>query len=95
MKAVITTVVILLAVIFFCGSVSLGGNSVFGHIDNALGTTFFMRVHYLTYWFLYTGREKVESGIQDTSKKIDNFSERPAGIDKKKYYRKLDDASQH
>ncbi len=95
MRVVIAVIVILLATIFFCGSVNLGGNSIFGHIDTALGTNVFMKVHYLTYWFLYRSRQTVESEIDDTSKKIDNFSERPAGIDKKKYYRKLDEASQY
>lgn len=94
MKVVIAVIVVLLATIFFCGSINLGGNSIFGHIDNALGINFFMRVHYLTYWFLYSGKQKVESEIDGTSKRIDNFAERPAGIDNKKYYRKLDEASQ-
>lgn len=95
MKWVIAAIVILLATIFFCGSVSVGGNSIFGHMDSVLGTNLFMRVHYLTFWFLYRSGEQVEEGYQETTRKIDRFSEKPAGIDKKKYYRKLDDASQY
>jgi hypothetical protein len=94
MRAFIITLIVVLAVIFFFGAVSVGGRSLFGHIDYALGTNVCMTLHRTVFFFLYRGQDTVREGVGTTKSDIDRFQRAPAGFDKKRQYEKLDEAAQ-
>ena len=93
MKALIITVIVILLVIFVGGAVPLGGASLFERIDSLIGTNALMGLHYATFWIIYRGEATPGSGITRTEKDIRQFEEAPVGFDKKKTYKKLDEAA--
>jgi hypothetical protein len=95
MKALIITVVVFLAVVFVGGTVELGGDSIFGHIDSMLGTGFLTKLHHTTFFFLYRGTDSIITGTEKTRRNLEEFRERPIGIDNKKQYEMIDEAQRH
>jgi hypothetical protein len=95
MKALILVIVVFLAVVYVGGAVQFGGESIFGHIDSVLGTNSLTKLHHATFFFLYRGTESVRTGTEKTRRDLEEFQERPVGIDKKKRYQQLDEAQQH
>lgn len=93
-----TTGIVLLvvvALIFLGGSVRIGGDSVFGHLDSALGTTVLSDVYHTVFFFMQKGVESVESEYDRTQEGLKDFQDRPLGFDKKKQYKTLDDAARY
>jgi hypothetical protein len=95
MRTVIIVLVVIIAVILVGGSVELGERPLFGHLDAMLGTGVFMGVHMALFSFLYGGADAVEGEFQETDRSLEEFSEKPIGIDNKKKYKQLDEASQY
>lgn len=95
MKVFIIVLAVVLAVIFVGGSVNLGGDSIFGHIDSALGTSVLTRIHAAVFFFLDSGRDQIDEELTQTGEDLREFEERPIGIDNKKKYKQLDDASKY
>lgn len=93
MRAFIVVFVIVLAVIFVGGAFNLGGAPIFGHIDRLLRTHMLMSLHYSVFFFLYRGEDTVETGLSRTKGEMEEFQDRPLGFDKKKTYKKLDEAA--
>jgi hypothetical protein len=92
MRTFVGVLVVVLLVIFLGGAVNLGGAPIFGHIDNVLGISLFMPIHYYTFWLLYRGEGSLRSGLGRTDSEIREFQRAPAGIDNQQKYRQLDDA---
>lgn len=95
MKVLIIVLVVVFAVIFVGGSLTIGGDSIFGHIDSALGTTVLRSLHSTLFFFLYDGRDAVEDELTETGDDLREFEQRPIGIDNKKKYKRLDEAAQY
>jgi amino acid permease len=95
MKVVIIVLVVVLAVIFVGGSLTIGGDSIFGHIDSALGTNVLTGLYSTLFFFLYRGTETVEEGVAETGEDLREFEQRPIGIDNKRKYKQLNDAAQY
>jgi hypothetical protein len=95
MRTVIIVIVILFGVLLLGGSISLGGQPLFGHLDSMIGASFFMDIHMAAFSFLYGGAQAVEDEFEETDSGLNEFSERPIGIDNKKKYKQLDEASQY
>jgi hypothetical protein len=93
MRALIVVVLVALGIIFVGGSLSVGGAPIFHHIDSLLRTNFLMKVHYTTFYFLYRGEQRVFDGVSRTKTEIEEFQQRPVGIDKAGTRQKLDDAA--
>lgn len=93
MRAAIAAVVVVLVVIFIGGAVSVGNGPIFWQIDRVLGANLLMGIHRGCFFFLYRGEHTMGSGVERTGSQLKDFQERPAGIDKKGHYEKLDDAS--
>lgn len=95
MKWFVLVFAILFGVIFLGGAVDLGSRPLFGHIDAILGTNALMSVHYGIFSFMYRGEDSTSEGLSRSQDDIEEFSERPLGIDNKKKYRELKDASDY
>jgi hypothetical protein len=95
MRTIIVALVIVLVVIFVGGSLRVGGDSIFGHVDSVVGAPVLTGIYRTLFFFLYKGVTTVESEVSKTSEDLKEFQERPLGIDKKKTYRQLDDAAKH
>jgi hypothetical protein len=95
MRTVIVALVIALVVIFVGGSLRVGGDSIFGHIDSVVGAPVLTGIYRTVFFFLYKGVAAVESEVSETNEELKEFQERPLGIDKQKTYRQLDDAAKH
>jgi len=94
MKTGIIVVCIVVAVMFLGGAVNIGGAPVFGHIDNFLGVHALMNAHRSVFFFLHKGQEVLESESERAGSTVNEFQERPVGIDNKGKYRQLDEAAQ-
>lgn len=94
MRPVVIIVALVLGIIFFGGAVPLGQAPLFGHIDQALGTHFFMKLHYTIFSFAYRDRSQ-ECPLPDAGDKRTEFEKRPLGIDKEKTYRRIDEAGKY
>ncbi|MEW6347879.1 MAG: hypothetical protein AB1646_02360 [Thermodesulfobacteriota bacterium] len=95
MRTFITVVVIVLAIVFVGGALNLGGRPLFGHMDRILGTQAFMKIHRSCFFFLYRGHGTMDAGVDKTKSDLDEFGKRPIGIDRKKQYEDLDEASKN
>ena len=82
---------VFLVVVFIGGYINIGGAPIFWHIDAALGTDVLMELHHGVFFFLYGS----SSRLTHTTEKLKEFQETPLGIDKKRKYRQLDDASRY
>ncbi len=89
MRTFAIVLAIFLVVVFLGGGVKLGGAPLFERIDYALGTDVLMDVYYGVFFFL----DKGERGYERTTEKVREFQDKPIGIDNKRKYRQLDDAS--
>jgi hypothetical protein len=89
MRTLAIVLAIFLAVVFIGGAVNLGRAPLFRHIDTALGTDVLMDLHYGVFFFLNKGEREYER----TTEKVKEFQTKPIGIDNKRKYRQLDDAS--
>ncbi len=94
MRTFIIVVLIIIAAIYLGGAVNVGSRPLFAHIDSLIGAHVFMRIHYGLFFLIYRGEAAIESGLDKADEDIQDFSERPIGIDKKKKYRQLDEAAQ-
>ena len=95
MRTAIIAIAIVVAVIFFGGAFNIGGAPIFGHIDDAIGTPIFMPLHYALFFYLDTGADSVRSGAQGVERDFRSFEKAPAGYDKHKQYRELDNAKEY
>jgi len=93
MRTAIAAIVVVLLVIFIGGTVNVGNGPIFWQIDRVVGTHLLMGIHRGVFFFLYRGESTIGSGVERTGSQIKDFQERPAGIDKKGHYEKLDEAS--
>lgn len=93
MRVFIVVLAVVLAVIFVGGSLPVGGNSIFGHIDSALGISALTSLHNSVFFFLHRGTDRIEDGLSKTGKDLQEFEERPIGIDNKSKYKQLDEAA--
>lgn len=93
MKTFLLVLLIVLAIIFIGGALKIGGDSIFGHVDSALGRPLLTNVYYTVFFFMRSGAETVESGYTSTDQGLKDFQEKPLGFDKKKKYRDLDKAA--
>jgi len=95
MKAFIIILIAVLAVLFVGGAIQVGGDSLLGHVDSALGITGFTDLYYTVFFFMRKGIESVELEYRKTDQELRDFQDKPLGFDKKKAYRQLDDAAQY
>lgn len=95
MRYFIIVFAIIFGFIFVGGYVNLGGAPVFAHMDRMLGTNMFMKMHKTTFFFLYRGGHDVRDGVRRTEEDLKDFEQRPLGIDRKREYKRLDEASQY
>ncbi|MDQ7782833.1 MAG: hypothetical protein RDU20_08135 [Desulfomonilaceae bacterium] len=95
MKKFIIVLVVVIAVIFVGGAFPIGGDSIFGHIDSLLGISAFTGLHHTVFFFLHRGTERIGEGLTKTGEDLREFEKRPAGIDNKRKYRQLDEASRY
>ncbi|HTY21937.1 MAG TPA: hypothetical protein VMC85_02335 [Desulfomonilaceae bacterium] len=93
MRALIIVVIALLAIIFVGGSVNVGSAPIFQHMDSLLRTDVLMDLHYSVFYFLYRGEDNAAAGLSRTKSDLEQFQDKPAGIDKRGYQRKVDEAS--
>jgi hypothetical protein len=95
MRAFIIILIAVLAALFAAGSIRAGGDSLLGHIDSALGITGFTDLYYTVFFFMHRGIKSVESEYNRTDRRLRDFQNKPLGFDKKKTYRRLDDAAHY
>ncbi len=93
MRVFIVVLVVVLGVIFVGGAFSIGGDSIFGHIDSVLGISALSSLHNSVFFFLYRGSDRLEDGLSKTGEDLREFEERPIGIDNKRKYKQLNDAA--
>jgi hypothetical protein len=93
MRTLIIVVLAVLAIIFAAGTVNIGGAPIFYHLDSMLNTYFFMDLYDSIFSFVYRAKDKADSELSRTKSELQKFEEKPAGIDKKGYKRKIDEAS--
>ncbi|MBI5251630.1 MAG: hypothetical protein HY912_19230 [Desulfomonile tiedjei] len=86
---------IFLVVLFVGGYFNVAGAPILDRVDSVIGTSILMDLHYGVFFFVYRGKENVESGITRTDQSLRDFQDKPIGIDNKKHYRRLEDASKN
>jgi hypothetical protein len=94
MRALIIVIFALLAIIFVGGSLNVGGAPIFQHLDSLLHTDVLMDLHSSVFYFLYRGEYSAGEGLSRTKSDLEQFQQKPAGIDKRGYQRKIDKASE-
>lgn len=95
MKAFIIILIAVLALLFVGGAIRVGGDSLLGHVDSTLGITGFTDLYDTVFFFMRRGIESVEHEYKKTDQELKDFQDKPLGFDKKKTYRRLDDASKY
>ena len=93
MRTAIIVIVIILAIVLLGGVVNLGGAPIFSHIDSVLGTNVLMTAHNALFFFLHRAQQRIEDESYRANKEMQEFQEKPIGIDKKGHYKKLDEAA--
>ena len=93
MRTLIIVVLAVLAIIFLAGAVNIGGAPIFYHLDSMLNTDLFMDLHDSIFFFVYRWKDSADSGLSRTRNDLQKFEEKPAGLDKKGYQRKIDDVT--
>ncbi len=93
MRTLIIVVLAVLAIIFAAGTVNIGGAPIFYHLDSMLDTDLFMDLHDSIFFFVYSWKDRAGSGLSGAKSDVQKFEQKPAGIDKKGYQRKIDDVS--
>ncbi len=93
MRTLIIVVLAVLAIIFVGGAVNIGGAPIFYHLDSMLDTDLFMDLHDSIFFFVYSWKDSAGSELSRTKSNLRKFEDKPAGIDKRGYQRKIDDAS--
>ncbi|MFC1834137.1 hypothetical protein ACFL2Q_05310 [Thermodesulfobacteriota bacterium] len=93
MRAAVIAVLVVLCVIYLGGAVNVGSGPIFYHIDSIIGTSAFMKLHRGVFFLLYRGHGSASEGVARTEKDLGNFQAKPAGIDNKDKYRRLDEAA--
>ena len=93
MRSVVIVVVVLGVIIFLGGKVNIGGAPLFAHLDAVLGSDLFMGIHDGLFGFMERGQGKGVDSLRGVGDKIDEFGKKPLGIDQRKKYRQLNDAS--
>lgn len=95
MKSVVIVLVVILALVFLGGAIRVGGDSLLGHLDSALGITVFSDAYYTLFFFMHEGVDAVQSEYTKTNRELRDFQQKPLGFDKKKKYRELNDAAKY
>ncbi len=95
MKAAAIIVMSILGLILIGGSVNVGGGPVFWHIDGLIGSDVLMPVYDYTFGLMLESGRSAKSAVDQTDRNVDDFQERPIGIDNKSKYRRLDEASDY
>jgi len=93
MRTLIIVVLAVLAIIFVAGTLNVGGAPIFHHLDSMLGADVFMDLHDSIFFFVYRWKDRADSGLSRAKSDLRKFEEKPAGLDKKGYQRKIDDVS--
>jgi len=93
MRVFACVLAVFLALLFIGGYFSIAGKPILAHLDSALGTRSLMDLHHLVFFFVYRGTDELKTGVIRTDRGLKDFQEKPAGIDNKQHYRKLDEAS--
>lgn len=86
---------IFLVVLFAGGYFNVRGAPILDRVDSLLDTTMLMDLHHGVFFFVYRGTDKLEHGVSGADRKLNDFQERPIGIDNKKHYRRLNDAANY
>ena len=95
MKNLAIILIVIIVLIFLGGAIRVGGGSLLGHVDSALGITALSDTYYTLFFFMRRGVQKVESEYTKTDEDLKDFQQRPLGFDKKKKYKDLDAASHY
>ena len=95
MKNLAIILIVIIVLIFLGGAIRVGGDSLLGHVDSALGITALSDTYYTLFFFMRRGVQKVESEYTKTDEDLKDFQQRPLGFDKKKKYKDLDAASHY
>ncbi len=95
MRAAIVIILVIIAILLLGGAINIGSQPLFGHMDSMLGTNLFMDMHMAVFSFIHGGSDTVEQEFESAENEIEEFSERPIGIDNKKKYKQLDEASDY
>ncbi|AFM25210.1 hypothetical protein [Desulfomonile tiedjei] len=91
MKSLSVGLAIFLLVVFAGGYFTVKGEPLFSRIDSALHTDVLMDLHHGIFFFVYRGKDKIRA----TEEGLSTFQEAPLGFDKKKQYRRIEDASKY
>ncbi len=91
MKSLSVGLAIFLLVVFAGGYFTVKGESLFSRIDSALRTDLLMDLHHSIFFFVYRGKDR----IRVTGDGLTTFQEAPLGFDKKKQYKRIEDASKY
>lgn len=91
MKSLSVGLAIFLLVVFAGGYFTVQGESLFSRIDSALRTDLLMDLHHGIFFFVYRGKDKIRA----TEDGLTTFQEAPLGFDKKKQYKRIEDASKY
>lgn len=95
MRVFSVVLAVFLFVLFVGGYFNIAGKPILERLDSVFGTSSLMDLHYGVFFFVYRGGDKLESGISRTNEGLRDFQEKPIGIDNKKNYRRLEDASKY
>lgn len=95
MRAALVIILVVVVILLLGGAINIGSQPLFGHMDSMLGTNLFMDLHMAVFSFIHGGSDTVEREFENADSEIEEFSERPIGIDKKKKYKQLDEASDY
>ena len=95
MRTIIVVLLVVLGLIFLGGAFNIGGAPIFGHIDAALNTNLFMKIHYAFFSFISRGERSLDASVTRTREDLEEFSKRPIGIDNPEKYKNLDKASDY
>jgi hypothetical protein len=94
MRALIIVIFALLAIIFVGGSLNIGGAPIFQHLDSLLHTDVLMDLHSSIFYFFYRVEHSAGEGLSRTKSDLEQFQQKPVGLDKRGYQRKIDKASE-
>ncbi len=93
MRTLIVVVLAVLAIIFVAGAVNIGGAPIFYHLDSVLNTDFFMDLHDSIFFSIYRWKDSADTELSGAKSNLQKFEEKPLGIDKRGYKRKIDEVS--